>query len=84
LSALTAEAALPVGLEKVTAAMNNDRGTLFTLDLNCRQHRCHVSSEYYKYYLWNQLGSGHAKKVTQAIPLFSYNWKLCVPVEENI
>lgn len=29
--------------------------------------------------LWNQLGSGHAKKVTQAIPLFSYNWKLCVP-----
>lgn len=29
--------------------------------------------------LWNQLGSGHTKEVTQVIPLSSYNGKLCVP-----
>lgn len=34
--------------------------------------------------LWKQLGSGHTKEVTQVIPPFSHNWKLCVPVEENI
>lgn len=35
-------------------------------------------------YLCSQLGSGHAKEVTQVIPLPSYNWKLCVPREESI
>lgn len=64
-------------------AMKTDRGACQTRTQSSGQHRCRASSEYYRHYLWNQLGSGHAKEVTQVIPLSSYNRKLCVPVEEG-
>lgn len=42
LPTLVAEAALPVGLETVMAAMNTDRGTQLTLDQNSEQQATQV------------------------------------------